>query len=268
MHAHPLTQPLTTAPPPFWNDWRTGFVRMLPMWSGAIPVGTAFGVAASATNIDGWAAQLISLLVFSAAGQFATLQQLGNDAPLPLLLLTFAVVNIQILLLGVVVQRLCKPQGLPRLGLGLLLTDASFAVAAGVSGAIERIRLPVLLGAGTSMWLGWNVGTLLGLTIGAQLPNSTALGLDLVVALAFACTMVPLLRTRADLAAAVTGAACMLIVRSMIPATFNGLALVAAGLAGCIVGVRVATALEARTSQPGQSPHAAAHSDTSEGATP
>lgn len=234
----------TDSTPAFWADWRLGFVRMLPMWTGAIPVGLAFGVAASASDLDGWAAQLISLLVFSAAGQFAVVQQLGSDTPLPLILLTFAVVNVQILLLGVVVQRICAPRGVQRLSLGLLLTDASFAVAAGAAGSIERLRVPVLIGAGTSMWLGWNVGTILGLTLGAQIPNSSAVGLNLVVSLAFLGALIPLLRTRADLAAAVSAGLVMLVLRTLVPTTLNGLALIAAGLIGCAVGARVAATRE------------------------
>lgn len=233
--------PQAAAAPAFWADWRLGFLRMFPLWTGAIPVGLAFGVASSASDLDGWAAQLISLLVFSAAGQFAVVQQLGNDTPLPLIVLTFAVVNVQILLLGVVVQRICTPRGLPRLSLGLLLTDASFAVAAGAAGSIERLRVPVLIGAGASMWLGWNVGTLLGLTLGAQIPNSSAIGLNLVVSLAFLGALIPLLRTRADLAAAVGAALVMLVLRHLVPSTLNGLALIVAGLVGCTIGARVAT---------------------------
>ena len=46
-----------------------GFVGLLPLWAGAIPAGLAYGVAAGGAGLSPAEAQLMSVVVFSAAAQ-------------------------------------------------------------------------------------------------------------------------------------------------------------------------------------------------------
>ena len=109
------------------------------------------------------------------------------------------------------------------------LTDGAY----GVTAALGPLRLPVLLGAGVSMYLGWNLGTALGSAAGQALPDPRQLGIDFVVPLTFLAVLVPLVRTRtAALVALVAGVATLLLAR-LVP---GGIAVLGAGLLGIAAG--------------------------------
>ncbi|HEY8600494.1 MAG TPA: AzlC family ABC transporter permease, partial [Thermomicrobiales bacterium] len=81
-------------------DFARGFVALMPLWIAAIPSGIAYGVAARGAGLSAIEAQLMSLLVFSAAAQVASLALLGGQLPGALLMGTAMILNAQLLLLG------------------------------------------------------------------------------------------------------------------------------------------------------------------------
>src|SRR5262249_57298588 len=127
---------------------------------------------------------------------------MATGAPAPVLVGTAMALNVQMLLLGLAVGRQLRPSWRERLLTAWLLTDGAF----GVSAARGRLRLPVLLGAGASMYLAWNLGSAVGAAAGNVLPDPRRLGIDLVAPLSFLAVLVPLLRTRPALLAAATAA--------------------------------------------------------------
>jgi hypothetical protein len=54
-----------------------GFPAMLPLWTGAIPVGIAYGAAAREAGLSLAETQLMSLTVFSAAAQMSAVALIG-----------------------------------------------------------------------------------------------------------------------------------------------------------------------------------------------
>src|SRR5919206_2124891 len=149
--------------------WR-GYLALLPLWSGAIPAGIAFGVAARAAGLSVVETQLMSLVVFSAAGQIGAVSLIADGASPLLLVGTVMALNAQLLLLGVAIGRQVRLSWLQRLATAWLLTDGAYGVSLGVG----PLRLPVLLGSGASMYSGWNLGTALGAGLGAVLPSPRA----------------------------------------------------------------------------------------------
>lgn len=208
--------------------WR-GFVGLLPLWVAAIPSGIAFGVAARGAGLGAIEAQLMSLLVFSAAGQIGALALLGDGLPRPVLIGTVMVLNAQLLLLGLAAGRQLRPRWPARLGAAFLLTDAAFAVAA----AGVRLRLTALVGAGVSMYLAWNGGTALGLLAGQRLLAVRGLGIDFVLPLIFLALAIPTVRSRAALGVALIAGAGTLALAQLMP---GGLAILLAGIAACLCG--------------------------------
>ena len=139
-----------------------GFFGLLPLWAGAIPAGIAFGVAARAAGLGGGEAQLMSVVVFSAAAQVsaATLLQAGTP---PLVLVgTAMALAAQLLLLSLTVGRQLRLSWPGRLLTAAFLTDGAYGIAVGTG----PLRLPTLLGAGVSMFVAWNLGTALGTAVG------------------------------------------------------------------------------------------------------
>jgi predicted branched-subunit amino acid permease len=219
----------TTLRASFLTDFWRGYLALLPLWSGAIPAGVAYGVAARSAGLDVLETQVMSLVVFSAAGQIGAVSLIAGGASPLLLIGTVMALNAQLLLLGLAVGRQVQLSWLERLATAWLLTDGAYGVSLGVG----PLRLAVLLGAGASMYSGWNIGTALGAGVGAVLPGPGAFGIDLVAPLCFLAVLMPLVRTRpALLAVAVAGVTALLLSR-VAP---GGVAVLGAGLVGCAVG--------------------------------
>jgi len=207
---------------------------MLPLWAGAIPSGLAYGIAARAVGIGALDAQLMSLTVFTAAGQITAVSLIGSDSALVATVVTVMAVNAQIPLLGMAAARQLRPSLFQKLQLSLLLTDGAFGIAA----ARAPLRHYVLIGAGLSMYLGWNIGTALGLSAGGAVGDPAGSGLDFVVPLSFLAVLVPLIRDRAAIATVLAAAFVALIVLQFAPI---GVAVLAAGVAGSAAGMAVSS---------------------------
>jgi predicted branched-subunit amino acid permease len=208
--------------------WR-GFLAMLPLWSGAIPTGAAYALAARSSGMSPFDVQLASLSIFSAAAQIGALS-LGTSASYVEYALVGLTTNLQLIVLGFAAGQ-ASPFGLRYrhlLAVAILLTDATFAVAMREG----TLRWQVLVGAGAGMYAGWNAGTALGLLSGAALPREADASLRLVLPLVFIAITVPLVRSNAQVAAAAAAGATCLVLRSE-PA---GVMLAAAALIGCAVG--------------------------------
>ena len=206
-----------------------GFLAMLPLWTGAIPVGVAYGVAARDAGLSLADAQLMSLTVFSAAAQMSAIALIGAGTPAVIVIGTALALNIQLLLIGVSAGKQTRPRLLGRLIAAYFLTDGAYGVA--LAGA--NLTLARLLGAGVSMFTAWNLGTVLGGAGMRVLPMAELLAGDFVAPLAFLAVLVPLLRTWASaLTALVAGVAAV----GLTPFTTNGVAVLAASLVGSIAG--------------------------------
>jgi branched chain amino acid efflux pump len=209
--------------------FRRGFVAMLPLWLGAVPVGIAYGVAAQAAGLSAGVTQIMSLIVFSAAAQVSAVSLIDGGAPAPVLVVTAMALNAQLLLLGLAVGRQIRLTWRQRLVTAWFLTDGAY----GITAASGRLTWPALMGAGVSMYVGWNVGTALGIVAGQAAPDLQRLGIDFVVPLAFLAVLVPLLRTRATAETALVAGGGALVLGRLVPV---GVAVLAAGALGCAAG--------------------------------
>ena len=122
-----------------------------------------------------------------------------------------------------------------RVALAYLMTDQGFAMGMQIYGrpGDRSLRHWHALGAGVTLFVVWQAAVIAGAVAGAQVP--AAWSLDFVVTLSFLALLVPALRTRADLAAAVVAGA-MALVAAGLP---YKLALVTASIAGIAAGVAV-----------------------------
>ncbi len=247
---------MTTTPrAEFW----AGVRAELPILVGGIPFGIIYGVLALAAGLPPLLAQAMSAIVFAGSAQFIGVQLMATGTPLAILWLTTFVVNIRHMLYSASVAPYTRHLSRPwRWLLAYLLTDEAFVVAIlHYEKREERdAELPdlrprenqqpispkhyYLLGAGLALWLGWQLSTAVGIFLGTQIPASW--GLDFTLALTFIGMVVPLLKNRPTIAAAVT-AGIVAVVAHQLP---YQLSLIAATLAGIAVGVW----LENKTQKP------------------
>ncbi len=116
--------------------------------------------------------------------------------------------------------------------LAYLLTDEAYAAAIPhlLRAPNSRVAHWILFGAGFALWAGWQLATIAGVVLGAQLPDD--LGLDFALSLTFIAIVVPMLTERARIAAALA-AGVAAIVLAELPWKVG---LFAAALSGLAVG--------------------------------
>jgi 4-azaleucine resistance transporter AzlC len=213
-----------------------GLRSVLPLLLGVAPFGVIYGVIALQSGIPALAAMLMSSIVFAGSAQFLLAQLVGAGAPMLLSVGAVGLINLRHALYSASVAPLLAR--LPRrwkLLLAYLLTDEAYAAA--IPHLLPAPGKPVvamahwiLFGSGFGLWAGWQVSTLVGVVVGAQLP--AGLGLDFALPLTFIAIVVPMIRSRALLAAALAaGVAAVLL--AALP---YKLGLFVAALAGLLVG--------------------------------
>lgn len=180
-----------------------GVRALLPMMLGVAPFGVIYGVVALQSGIPPLAAFLMSSLVFAGSAQFLLAQLVGAGAPALLMVGAVGLINLRHALYSASVAPVLAH--LPRrwkLLLSYLLTDEAYAAA--IPYLLTEPRSPqahwILFGAGFALWFGWQLSTLAGVLVGAQLPAD--LGLDFALPLTFIAIVVPLIDSKARLVAA------------------------------------------------------------------
>jgi 4-azaleucine resistance transporter AzlC len=191
-----------------------GARALLPMLLGVAPFGVIYGVVALQSGIPPLAAFLMSSLVFAGSAQFLLAQLVGAGAPALMSIGAVGLINLRHALYSASVAPVLH--ALPRrwkLLLAYLLTDEAYAAA--IPHLLAAPKSPmahwILFGSGFALWAGWQLATLAGVLIGAQLPDD--LGLDFALPLTFIAIVVPLIDSRARLIAALTagGIAVLLV---------------------------------------------------------
>ncbi|MDP1734143.1 MAG: AzlC family ABC transporter permease [Sulfuritalea sp.] len=213
-----------------------GLRSVMPLLLGVAPFGVIYGVVALQSGIPPLAAMAMSSIVFAGSAQFLLAQLVGAGAPLLLTAGAVGLVNLRHALYSASVAPILAH--LPRrwkVLLAYLLTDEAYAAAiphllVADNDAGRPHAHWILFGSGFGLWAGWQVATLAGVLIGAQLPSN--LGLDFALPLTFIAIIVPMIDSRALLVSALT-AGVAAVVLAALPYKVG---LFFAALAGLVVG--------------------------------
>lgn len=218
------------------TEFTHGARDIVPMIVGAIPFGIIFGTLAAGAGLSAWQAIGMSLLVFAGSSQFIAITLLSGGAGTAVVLLTTFVVNLRHALYSATLQPFVRH--LPtrwRMPLAFWLTDEAFAVVQ--HRYAEKDDSPhkhwYFFGAALAMYLNWQLCTLVGVLFGQAVPNLAAWGLDFAMLATFIGIVVPMLRNKPQVAAALVAGAVALLCHGL-P---YKLGLMAAALSGIVVGV-------------------------------
>jgi len=188
----------------------------------------------------------MSSLVFAGSAQFITTELLRESAPGLVILLTIAVVNLRHMLYSAsLAPYLASLSTRWKVLLAYLLTDEAYAptvIHYEKEGATPFGHF-FLLGAGLTLWIDWQISTALGIFLGAAIPESWSL--DFALPLTFIAMVVPVLKNRPAIAAAISAGVVALFAHTL-P---YQLGLIVAA----VVGITVGTLLEAGKSAKGSS---------------
>jgi 4-azaleucine resistance transporter AzlC len=213
----------------FWDGVRAEF----PLLIGVFPFGMIYGALALNAGLSALASQMMSSIVFAGSAQFVTAQLVKDAAPGLVIILTIAVVNLRHMLYSASLAPYLKDLSLKwKFLLSYLLTDEAYAptILKYEADGVNKTSHWFLLGAGFSLWFIWQTSTALGVFLGAAIPES--MPLDFALPLTFIAMVVPALKNRAMVAAALSAGVVALLAYAL---PFK-LGLILAAFAGIIVG--------------------------------
>lgn len=194
-----------------------GMRGVAPLLVGAIPFGLIYGVLAVRAGLPSSMAQSMSVIVFAGSAQFITTQLLTEGAPLLVIILTAAIVNLRHLLYSASMASYLQHlhRGWQAL-LAYLLTDEAYIVAITrymAPAATRRYAHWYFLGVGGALWICWQGSTAIGVFLGAQIPAAWAL--DFTLPLTFIALVVPAIKDRATGVTALVAGSVILMALSM-----------------------------------------------------
>jgi 4-azaleucine resistance transporter AzlC len=203
-----------------------------PITRDALAIGLATGAYAVSYGVLAVAAGLtvaqtcaMSVLVFTGASQFAVVGVLGAGGGALAALTPALLLAARNAVYGLALVPVLRGRRASRALQAQLVIDESTAMARAQED--PRTAHRAFLATGLSVFVFWNLGTLLGALAGGGLGDPRALGLDAMFPAAFLALLAPQLRRPGARTAAVAGA---LIALALLPVTPAGLPIIAAVL--------------------------------------
>jgi 4-azaleucine resistance transporter AzlC len=216
------------------EEFFAGVRAELPLLVGVIPFGLIFGVLGLAAGLPAWAVIAMSSVVFGGSSQVVFAQLWGVHVPPAVITATVGVVNLRHVLYSASVAQYLNALPLRwKCLLAYLLTDEAYAAAIRRlgEGPANPHRHWFLFGTGITLWTGWQLSTIAGVLVGAQIPS--AWGLDFSIALTFIALVAPALHRRSEIVSAGVAAVVAIAAQGM-P---HKLWIIAAACAGMAAGV-------------------------------
>jgi predicted branched-subunit amino acid permease len=213
--------------------------------------GISFGALSVAAGLSLWQTIALSALLFSGASQFAVVGIIAAGGAGAAAVATSSLLGARNGIYGLQMSRLLGVKGLRRVPAAHLTIDESTAVAiAQPESAAQRLGF---WGTGLSVFVLWNLSTILGAIVGNALGDPRQYGLDAAAPAAFCALLWPRLKHGDARAVAAVAAVIALMVAPHAPA---GVPVLVAAVAAIVAGVLPARGLRARDAlgDPGSSP--------------
>jgi 4-azaleucine resistance transporter AzlC len=218
------------------EDLAAGVRDVTPLMLGIVPFALVAGIAAVDAGLTLAEAIGLSVIVFAGASQLAAIDLLGSNAPLAVVIGTAVVINLRMMMYSAsIAPYFADYARRTRAGLAYLLTDQAYALSiAEYERNDDRSRWRYYLGAAASLWVVWQIGTVVGVVVGAGVPD--AWGLTFAVPLVFLALLVPAMKDRPTTAAGIVGGAVAIVAA--------GLPLNLGLLVGALFGIAAGMATE------------------------
>ncbi len=217
------------------RDRRRITVDALAIGAGTGAYGISFGALAVTNGFSPWQTQVLSLGMFTGASQFATVAILGGGGTLIAAVATALLLGLRNGLYAVSLAGPLAPRGWQRAGLAQLTIDESTAMAVAHSEDPDPGAMRYAFGAtGLSVFVLWNVGTLVGALAAGAIGDPRMYGLDAAAAAAFLALLWPRLGHREARVVALVAALVTLV---LIPVVSPGVPVLASALVAVGAGL-------------------------------
>lgn len=194
--------------------------------------GISFGALGVASGLSTLQTVALSILLFSGGSQFAVVGILGAGGTGSAAVATSTLLGVRNGLYALQTSRILDVRGLRRLLAAHVTIDESTAVA-----VAQEDRRAGRLGfwvTGLSVFVFWNLMTLLGALVGNALGDPQRWGLDAAAAAAFTALLWPRLRSRDAAATMVLAVAIALLTSPLLPV---GVPVILTVLAAVVIGL-------------------------------
>jgi len=239
------TDPNALAVPPTESLWRKAAYRaavkqgVLAIVPTLIPTciwGLVAGVAMVRSGLTENMALAMTLLVFAGTAQLTSLPLIASGAPLWLVFAAGFVVNLRFVIFGAALHPYFRMLSWPRrFAMGYFTTDMAFVFFLSRFGDAKKrgtvTQRGFFMGGNALGWFMWQTSSIVGIFVGAAVP--AAWPLDFVAVLALMTVVLPLIKTRPILVAAIAASVVAWVGQSL-PLR---LGLIAAILAGVVAGL-------------------------------
>ena len=172
-----------------------GSCDVLPLMIPVIPFGIIFGAIGIELGFGPYITYATSIVVFSGASQIVILQLLSAGASSIVTIASSSVISSRHLLYGAVFSEYLNKLSLNwKIALSYLLTDQAFAVSNEYfkKNNGNQFKHYHLLGSGLTLWIIWQITTIIGIILGSIVPDE--LGLTFAIPLTFLALLVNYLR--------------------------------------------------------------------------
>lgn len=184
-----------------------------------------FGVLASTAGLSLAKATFMSLFVFTGASQFAAIGVISSGGSPLSAVASALLLAARNSLYGMRLSELMRPVGWKRIPGAQLVIDESTALA--LAQDDEERSLEALWWTGATVFVFWNIGTVLGVQLGDVVGDPEVYGLDAAFPASFVALLGPLVR---DMPARVAALAGSVIAMIAVPLTPAGLPILLAAL--------------------------------------
>jgi 4-azaleucine resistance transporter AzlC len=192
----------------------------------------SFGVLAHDVGMPAWGAILMSLIVFAGSAQIAALTILGAGGGLASAIGAATLMNSRFLPMGIAIGPSLPGGPVKRAAQGQPLVDASWALASDGEGGFDR---HIMFGSSAIQFVGWQIGTIVGVFGGSAIGDPKALGIDAIYPAFFLALMIVEIRGGRALGVAALGG---LIAFVLVPITPAGVPVLVASLASLVGLIR------------------------------
>ena len=167
-----------------------GVIDVSPLMIPVIPFGLIFGILSIDIGFSPLATMGMSLIIFGGASQIVLLQLFSGGASSLVIISSVGAVNSRHLLYGAVVsEHLSDLKLVWKIIISYFLIDQAFARSNEyLKKNNEKNKYFHLIGGGATCWVIWQSTTLLGIILGAAIPEK--LGLSFAVPLTFIAILV------------------------------------------------------------------------------
>lgn len=217
------------------KEFKKGALLGLPIALGYLPVSFSFGMMAATGGIAPIWVIIISMTNLTSAGQFAGAQIILAGGAFAEMAVTTFIINLRYMLMSLsLTQKMSKISMGKKLIAAFGVTDEIFAVA---STRTHRITFSFLAGLIIVPYIGWSLGTVLGVFINNLLPKNVADAMGLTLYAMFIAIIIPAAKKeKSVLIVLLIAVFISCLIYFLIPALSSGWAIIIAAVTASALG--------------------------------